>query len=52
MRDNEIISAVAPTPGKFILFQANILHGARPVSREAEFARMGLAIQCINRSKI
>lgn len=52
IKDNEITNAVAPTPGKFILFQANILHGARPVSREAEFSRMGLAIQCTNRSKI
>jgi hypothetical protein len=52
VKDNEIYKSVAPTPGKFILFQANILHAARPVSREAEFARMGLAIQCTNHLKI
>lgn len=52
VKDNEIYKAFAPTPGKFILFKGNILHGARPVSREAEFPRMALAIQCINDSKI
>jgi hypothetical protein len=52
VKDNEIYKCVAPNPGKFVLFQANILHAARPVSREAEFARMGLAIQCTNLSKI
>ena len=48
VKDDEIYKATAPTPGKFILFRGNILHRARPVSREAEFARMGLAIQCTN----
>ena len=52
VKDNEIYKCVAPNPGKFVLFQANILHAARPVSREAEFARMGLAIQCTNLLKI
>lgn len=52
VKDNEIYKAVAPTPGNFVLFQANILHAARPVSREAQFARMGLAIQCTNHLKI
>lgn len=47
--NNEILKAVAPTPGKFILFKANILHAGRPVSREAQFSRMALAIQCINK---
>lgn len=51
VKDNEIYKATAPTPGKYILFKGNILHGARPVSREAEFARMGLAIQCSNSLK-
>lgn len=52
VKDNEIHKAFAPTPGKFVLFRGNLLHGARPVSREAQFPRMALAIQCINNSKI
>lgn len=52
IEDNEIHKAFAPTPGKFLLFQSNVLHGARPVSREAEFPRMGLTFQCINNSKV
>lgn len=52
IKDNEIYQAVAPTPGKFILFQGNILHAARPVSREAQFPRLGLAIQCLKDSKM
>jgi hypothetical protein len=51
VENNEILKAVAPTPGKFVLFRGNILHGARPVSREAEFARMGVAFQCSNSLK-
>lgn len=52
VKNNEIYKCTAPTPGKFILFKSNILHAARPVSREAEYPRIGLAIQCINKSKI
>ena len=52
VKNNEIYRATAPTPGKFVLFQGNIFHGARPVSREAQFPRIGLAIQCIKPSKI
>ena len=43
---NEIIKAFAPTPGKFILFKSNIIHGPRPVSREAPYPRFGLTFQC------
>lgn len=43
---DEILKSFAPTPGKIILFKSNILHGARPVSREAEFPRFGLTFQC------
>ena len=50
--EGEILHACAPTPGKFILFKGNILHGARPVSREAQFPRMGVAFQCISTSKM
>ena len=49
---NELIQAFAPTPGKFILFKGNLLHGARPVSREAPYPRFGVAFQCINDSNI
>lgn len=49
---NEIIQAFAPTPGKFVVFQSNILHGARPVSREAPYPRFGVAFQCKNDSDI
>lgn len=52
IKDNEIYKAWTPTPGKFVLFKGNILHGPRPVSREADFPRIGLAIQCINNLKI
>lgn len=52
VKDNEVYKCTAPTPGKFVLFKGNILHGARPVSREAQFPRIGLAIQCTRRSKI
>lgn len=47
-KDNELIQSFSPTPGKFICFRANILHGARPVSREAPYPRFGLAFQCVN----
>ena len=43
----ELIQAFSPTPGKFICFRANTLHGARPVSREAPYPRFGVAFQCI-----
>lgn len=52
VKDNELYQATAPTPGKFVLFKGNILHAARPVSREAQFPRIGLAIQCTNNTKI
>lgn len=52
VKDNEIYKAFAPTPGKFVAFESNILHGARPVSREAQFPRMALAMQCTSLSKI
>jgi hypothetical protein len=52
VKDNEIYKAVAPTPGKFILFKNSILHGPSPVSREAQFPRIGLAIQCTNNLRI
>lgn len=48
VKDNEIEKAFAPTPGKFILFKSNLLHGPRPVSREAPFPRFGLTFQCTN----
>ena len=46
---DEIIKAFAPTPGKFILFKSNIVHGPRPVSREAPYPRLGLTFQCDKR---
>lgn len=51
-KDEEIAYATFPTPGKFVLFKGTLIHGARPVSREAEFPRMALALQCTNNSKI
>ena len=44
--NNEVIKSFAPTPGKFIIFKSNVLHGPRPVSREAPYPRMGLTFQC------
>lgn len=48
VENNEILQSFSPTPGKFIVFKSNILHGARPVSREAPYPRMGLVFQCDN----
>lgn len=42
----DIILSVLPTPGRVILFDGRILHGPRPVSREAPFPRLGLTFQC------
>lgn len=48
----DILKAVLPIPGRFVLFKNDLMHSASPVSREAEFPRLTLAIQCINHSKI
>lgn len=50
VENNEILHACAPTPGKMFLFRSNILHGARPVSREAPYPRFGLTYQCASNS--
>lgn len=52
VENNEIIQSFAPTPGKFVAFRANILHGARPVSREAPIPRFGVAFQCSHDSNL
>ena len=44
----EILKSFAPNPGKFIIFKSNVLHGPRPVSREAPYPRFGLTFQCKN----
>lgn len=49
---NNVIKSFMPVPGRFVLFKNSILHAAAPVSREAQFPRMALAIQCINKLKI
>lgn len=46
VENNEVVKAFTPTPGKYILFKSNLLHGARPVSREASYPRFGIAFQC------
>lgn len=46
VENNELIQSFAATPGKFVVFKSNILHAARPVSREAPYPRFGLAFQC------
>lgn len=43
----DIILSVLPTPGRVILFDGRILHGPRPVSREAPFPRLGVTFQCL-----
>ena len=45
VENDEVIHYSHPTPGKFIIFKSNILHGATPVSREAAYPRFGLAFQ-------
>ncbi len=42
----EPITYFAPTPGKFVLFKSNLMHGPVPVSREAPYPRFGLTFQC------
>lgn len=49
--NDNIMYATIPKPGKFVLFKSSLLHGARPVSREAEFPRLGIAFQCLNSLK-
>lgn len=44
--NHEIIKSFAPTPGKFVVFKSNLLHGPRAVSREAPYPRFSLAFQC------
>jgi hypothetical protein len=46
MDEGEAIKYFSPTPGKFILFKSNIVHGPVPVSREAPYPRLGLTFQC------
>lgn len=48
---DDIVKAFWPKPGLFIVFKSHYLHGARPVSREAEYPRLGLAFQCVNQLK-
>lgn len=52
VEDNEIVKAFSPTPGKFIIFKSNMLHGPRPVSREAPYPRFGLTFQCNDSNKL
>lgn len=51
MEKGEALKYFNPTPGKFILFKSNLLHGPVPVSREAVFPRFGLTFQCDNNGK-
>jgi len=51
-RNNEILASFAATPGKFVVFKSNIMHGARPISREAPYPRFGVAFQCKHDSDI
>lgn len=50
VEDNEIAHCCAPTPGKVFMFKSNLLHGPRPVSREAPYPRFGLTFQCASNS--
>ncbi len=47
VQDDEILHACASTPGKMFLFRSDLLHAARPVSREAPYPRLGLTYQCV-----
>lgn len=42
----DIIMSVFPTPGRVVLFDGKVLHGPRPVSREAPLPRLGVTFQC------
>jgi hypothetical protein len=52
VKDRRILQAFSAVPGDFVVFRANILHGARPVSREAPYPRFGIAFQCTNDSNL
>lgn len=47
VRDGAVSECFSPLPGALCMFKSNLLHGPRPVSREAEFPRIGLTYQCI-----
>ena len=42
----DLIKAVKPMPGRFIMFPSDMIHGAAPVSREAPYPRFSLVYQC------
>lgn len=42
----DLITTVLPTPGRVVLFDSRVLHGPRPVSREAPLPRLGVTFQC------
>ncbi len=44
--NNDLVKAFTPKPGRYIVFNSNMDHGARPVSREASFPRLAVAFQC------
>lgn len=52
IENGEILQSFAPTPGKFVAFKSNLLHAARPVSREAPYPRFGMAFQCKHDSNL
>ena len=45
----ETLLSVHPLPGNVLLLDSRILHGPRPVSREAPLPRVAVAYQCTRR---
>lgn len=52
VQNNEVVKSFSPTPGKFIVFDSRWQHGARPISRQAPFPRLGVTFQCTKRIKV
>ena len=50
--NEELVKAFTPKPGRYVLFNSNMVHGARPVSREAPYPRLAIAYQCSDDSKL
>lgn len=43
--DKEIISAIKPNPGRFVIFDGNLLHSARPPQRHCSYNRYTIAVK-------
>jgi len=49
---DDLVKAFTPKAGRYVKFDSNMDHGARPVSREAPYPRLGIAYQCSHDKKL